>query len=112
MKSKDGKPDLFIPIRNGSKKSSVQLVSIRGMEKLRSHIPTTKDICDNLLVQKRFLEIDKNYVPKPITIRLGEFDYNNIINEIKIKYPNYNHNKIPLIASSISKPVIIIEKTI
>jgi len=110
MKSRDGKPDLYIPIVNGIKEGSMQLISIKGMLAVRNFVPKTKQIMDNLRFQRDLVERDPSYKPMPIRVKIGEEDFNECLLEVRKKYPSYDFNKIPMQGQSDAKSVVIIER--
>lgn len=105
----NNKPDLYIPIKNGTRESSIQLISTKRMLELKKFIPTLKQILDDLAIQRALLKKNPNFKPQPIKVKIGKADYEKVLSDVQKKYPRYNHNSIPLIASSVSMPIVVIK---
>lgn len=103
------KQEFYIPIRNGEKNQSVQLISTKGMFEVIKLIPLTSQIRHNLNLQRELLAKDPSFKPMPIIIKIGQEHYGRVLKEVQRKYPRYNHNKIPLVSQSNTRPVVVIE---
>ena len=101
-------PTLFIPVLHENNKHT--LISTKRMKALRDLLPSFEEIVLHLKLEKERIERNKNYKPEPYIITLPKSKYGAVLNEVKVKIKGYDLDKITLLTSSESAPLIVIRK--